>query len=142
VYLSQDPIGLNSGEPNFYTYVKDPNVLVDLFGFSCKKVPNSAKAVRDYVNDNGGPGTARLPSPPFSPRGTGRQFQNRPNRTTGKRSLPTHDSSGKPITYTEYDVKIDPHMRGATNRGGHRVVMGSDGKNYYTNNHYEKFTEF
>lgn len=31
-YISQDPIGLESGEPNFYTYVKDSNSKLDVFG--------------------------------------------------------------------------------------------------------------
>ncbi|WP_143310256.1 RHS repeat-associated core domain-containing protein [Chitinophaga vietnamensis] len=34
VYVSQDPIGLISGEPNFYAYVDDPNKLVDALGLS------------------------------------------------------------------------------------------------------------
>ncbi len=33
-YISQDPIGLNSGEPNLYSYVHDSNVLVDPSGLS------------------------------------------------------------------------------------------------------------
>ena len=35
MYISQDPIGLGSGEPNLYAYVQEPNTLVDLFGLSC-----------------------------------------------------------------------------------------------------------
>ncbi|MDO6819023.1 RHS repeat-associated core domain-containing protein [Zobellia sp. 1_MG-2023] len=31
-YLSQDPIGLHSGEPNFYSYVNDSNSWVDSLG--------------------------------------------------------------------------------------------------------------
>lgn len=34
VYLSQDPIGLLSGEPNFYSYVNNPNIWVDVFGLT------------------------------------------------------------------------------------------------------------
>ncbi|MCL5247594.1 hypothetical protein M4I21_17370 [Cellulophaga sp. 20_2_10] len=33
-YISQDPIGLASGEPNFYAYVSDSNSWVDVFGLS------------------------------------------------------------------------------------------------------------
>ena len=33
-YISQDPIGLASGEPNFYAYVKDSNSFIDPFGLS------------------------------------------------------------------------------------------------------------
>jgi uncharacterized protein RhaS with RHS repeats len=34
MYLSQDPIGLKSGEPNFYAYVFDSNSWVDPFGLA------------------------------------------------------------------------------------------------------------
>ncbi len=33
-YMSQDPIGFHSGEPNFYAYVRDSNAWVDVFGLS------------------------------------------------------------------------------------------------------------
>ncbi|MDO6855360.1 RHS repeat-associated core domain-containing protein, partial [Cellulophaga lytica] len=33
-YISQDPIGLHSGEPNFYAYVTDSNTWVDVFGLA------------------------------------------------------------------------------------------------------------
>ncbi|MGG6229999.1 RHS repeat-associated core domain-containing protein [Tenacibaculum sp. SDUM215027] len=33
-YISQDPIRLQSGEPNLYAYVNDSNSLVDIFGLS------------------------------------------------------------------------------------------------------------
>jgi RHS repeat-associated protein len=32
MYISQDPIRLHSGQPNFYAYVHDPNIWVDVFG--------------------------------------------------------------------------------------------------------------
>jgi uncharacterized protein RhaS with RHS repeats len=34
VYISQDPIGFASGEPNFYAYVNDPNSFIDPFGLA------------------------------------------------------------------------------------------------------------
>jgi RHS repeat-associated protein len=34
MYVSQDPIGLASGEPNFYAYVSDSNQLIDPFGLA------------------------------------------------------------------------------------------------------------
>jgi RHS repeat-associated protein len=37
MYVSQDPIGLNSSQPNFYAYVHDPNVWMDKFGLDCLK---------------------------------------------------------------------------------------------------------
>ncbi|MBW4501603.1 MAG: hypothetical protein KME57_19080 [Scytonema hyalinum WJT4-NPBG1] len=56
------------------------------------------------------------------------------NRPYGNRSgdLPAG------VTYTEYDV--NPYT--GKNRGTDRIVIGSDGKKYYTNNHYTDFTEF
>ncbi|MFD2909204.1 hypothetical protein ACFSX9_10735 [Flavobacterium ardleyense] len=32
--MSQDPIGLISGEPNLYAYVHDPNGWLDVFGLA------------------------------------------------------------------------------------------------------------
>ncbi|WP_062053188.1 RHS repeat-associated core domain-containing protein [Aquimarina longa] len=54
--------------------------------------------------------------------------------------LPKKDANGKPITYTEYDINKAP-QHGAT-RGKERMVVGSDGRTYYTRNHYESFKEF
>ena len=36
-YISQDPIGLAGGNPNFYAYVENSNWWVDRFGLDCKK---------------------------------------------------------------------------------------------------------
>ena len=33
-YINEDPIGFLSGEPNFFAYVGDTNVLTDVFGLS------------------------------------------------------------------------------------------------------------
>lgn len=62
----------------------------------------------------------------------GRNFENR------KQTLPTTSPDGKPITYKEYDVNpfVDPKSRGLE-----RVVIGSDGKSYFTSDHYGTFTE-
>ncbi len=62
----------------------------------------------------------------------GREFQNR------ERRLPRSDAQGKPIKYQEWDV--NPKIRGV-NRGAERLVTGSDGKAYYTNDHYRTFQE-
>src|SRR5690606_28553357 len=37
MYISQDPIGLAGNNPNFYGYVLDSNVEVDIFGLDCRK---------------------------------------------------------------------------------------------------------
>ena len=52
--------------------------------------------------------------------------------------LPDSSSSGV-IAHREWDV--NPKLPGV-NRGGERIVTGSDGSAYYTNNHYESFTLF
>lgn len=54
----------------------------------------------------------------------------------GGQILSKRDKNGNPITYTEYDV--NPSVKGK-NRGTERVVIGSDGSTYYTDNHYKTF---
>ena len=61
----------------------------------------------------------------------GRTFKN----TEGL--LPKTDATGAPIKYKEYD--INPYKKDV-DRGAERVVSGSDGKYYYTNDHYKSFT--
>ncbi len=52
--------------------------------------------------------------------------------------LPTKGKDGKPVSYQEYDVNSTP--AGKT-RDAERMVVGSDGKTYYTNDHYKTFKE-
>lgn len=86
------------------------------------------RAYRTLVEIDAGrwPGSANAP-------GTkgGDQWMNRAG------TLPKTDSSGKPITYQEWDV--NPKQRGQT-RDAERIVTGSDGSAYYTGDHYETFT--
>lgn len=56
----------------------------------------------------------------------------------GGQVLPTADASGNSVTYREWDV--NPHVPGV-NRGGQRLVTGSDGSVYYTSDHYTTFTK-
>lgn len=62
----------------------------------------------------------------------GRVFQNR------EELLPREDNAGKPILYHEWDV--NPKIEGQ-NRGTERIITGSDGRAWYTNDHYQTFTE-
>lgn len=62
----------------------------------------------------------------------GRIFQNR------ERRLEIKDAQGNKIKYQEWDV--NPKKRGQ-NRGTERLVTGSDGRAWYTNDHYQTFTE-
>jgi guanyl-specific ribonuclease Sa len=66
----------------------------------------------------------------------GRVFQNEGRQ--GGRVLPRETSDGTPISYKEYD--IHPHVRGV-NRGAERIVVGSDGRAWYTNDHYMSFIQ-
>ncbi|MBS1766957.1 MAG: ribonuclease [Acidobacteria bacterium] len=52
--------------------------------------------------------------------------------------LPDRDDSGRRIQYQEWDVH--PH-REHVNRGAERLVTGSDGRAWYTQDHYAHFTE-
>jgi guanyl-specific ribonuclease Sa len=46
---------------------------------------------------------------------------------------------GGPIRYREWDVH--PYVKGV-DRGGDRLVTGSDGSAYHTSNHYDSFVRF
>lgn len=62
----------------------------------------------------------------------GRTFQNDPPK------LPKFDGNGRKIGYREFDVnEKKPGIR----RDGERFVRGSDGRTYYSNDHYETFIE-
>ncbi len=62
----------------------------------------------------------------------GRVFTNR------EKIVPTEDSTGNPIQYQEWDV--NPKVQGQ-NRGTERILTGSDGRAWYTNDHYKSFEE-
>ena len=53
-------------------------------------------------------------------------------------NLPNNDAAGNKINYQEWDV--NPHLE-HKNRGTERLITGSDGRAYFTNNHYQSFTE-
>lgn len=61
-------------------------------------------------------------------------------RTFGnyEKHLPMLDKNDKKISYQEWD--INPKVEGK-NRGAQRLVTGSDGRAWYTADHYETFTE-
>lgn len=52
--------------------------------------------------------------------------------------LPRQDIEGRRINYQEWDV--NPKKQGR-NRGTERLVTGSDGRAWYTHDHYNSFTE-
>ena len=46
-YISQDPIGFLSGEPNFFAYVSDTNAWVDVLGLNGSKAYANARKMTD-----------------------------------------------------------------------------------------------
>jgi Flp pilus assembly pilin Flp len=79
------------------------------------------------------------PYVPLNPRNGLRPGQTSGGRAYGNRNgaLPTHDGNGNRITYTEYDV----YEYTGRNRGTYRIVVGSDGRHWFTDDHYTTFTE-
>ena len=86
-------------------------------------VPTKALKVLKYARENGVAMDGYV---------GGRRFGNFENL------LPKKDASGKRIEYQEWDV--NPKIQGK-NRGTERLITGSDGKAYYTNDHYRSFVE-
>lgn len=86
-------------------------------------VPDKALKVLKYVRENGEAIDGYV---------GGRKFGNYEGL------LPKKDASGKRINYQEWDVNAKVNGR---NRGTERLVTGSDGKAYYTNDHYRSFVE-
>lgn len=62
----------------------------------------------------------------------GRVFSNR------EKIVPQFDDKGNPIDYQEWDV--NPKIEGQ-NRGTERILTGSDGRAWYTDDHYKSFKE-
>jgi RHS repeat-associated protein len=90
-------------------------------------VPTKATDTLDHVRKTG--------QAPSGYQG-GRTFGN--DGRGGGQVLSKTDANGNPITYWEFDV--NPYQRGV-NRGAERLVVGSDGRAYFTSDHYQTFTE-
>ncbi|SPM37728.1 hypothetical protein MRAB57_5577, partial [Mycobacterium rhizamassiliense] len=93
-------------------------------------IPKNARDVLQQIDAGKWPGAANAP-------GTkgGSAFANTP--PPGRPPLlPATDSSGKPITYQEWDV--NPKVPGQ-GRDEQRIITGSDGSAWYTNDHYGTF---
>ncbi len=116
---------------------------------------SGAEGAAEYEAASGSVGAMRDPSPPQIPshaqstlaqiRQTGqppagyvggRVFRNAGRN--GERILPQSLSDGTSITYREYDVK--PFAQGV-NRGAERIVVGSDGRAWYTDDHYGSYIQ-
>ncbi len=86
-------------------------------------IPPKVFKILDYIKQNGVAMDGYV---------GGRNFQNR------ERHLDINDASGKKIKYQEWDV--NPKIQGK-NRGTERIITGSDGRAWYTNDHYQTFVE-
>jgi guanyl-specific ribonuclease Sa len=86
-------------------------------------VPEKALEVLKYVEEHGSP------MPGYE---GGRKFGNY------EKVLPQADAEGNLIRYQEWDV--NPHEPGV-NRGAQRLITSSNHKAYYTQDHYQTFTE-
>jgi guanyl-specific ribonuclease Sa len=84
-------------------------------------IPQKAFDILRYVKENGRAKEGYV---------GGRKFSNY------EKLLPTEDEKGQKIVYQEWDV--NPKIQGK-NRGAERMVTGSDGKAYYTSDHYRTF---
>ena len=87
------------------------------------QIPKKVYEVLRYIRDN------NRPMPGYV---GGRIFSNR------EELLPREDNNGKPILYHEWDV--NPKTAGQ-NRGTERIITGSDGRAWYTDDHYRSFRE-
>ncbi len=104
-------------------YASENRVDADKSGIHPKNVPEKALRVLKYVRENGVAMSGYV---------GGRRFGN------FEGLLPKKDKSGKRIDYQEWDV--NPKTQGK-NRGAERLITGSDGKGYYTGDHYGSFIE-
>lgn len=103
-----------------------------LFGYDTQRavsapVPAEAMQVLAHVRATG------LALPGYE---GGRRFGN--YGSGGEQLLPVADGHGDRIHYREWD--IHPRLMGQ-NRGPERLVTGSDGRAWFTANHYGTFTE-
>lgn len=92
-----------------------------------RNVPREALATLAYIRAHGS-------APPGHV--GGRRFGNYGG--SGEQKLPQRDALGRPIDYREWD--IHPKVPGR-NRGPQRLVTGSDGRAWYTADHYATYTE-
>jgi len=87
------------------------------------EIPQKVDDVLKYIRAN------HQPMPGYV---GGRVFSNR------EKVVPQFDDKGNPIEYQEWDV--NPKIVGQ-NRGAERILTGSDGRAWYTSDHYKSFKE-
>ena len=123
-FINQDPIGL-WGDENFYTFAPNVQDWVDPLGLIRKaKLGRSKKLrIRKIVEEARGKKGAT-------------PFKNK--NPDGTRPLPIG------VCYTEHDYEPEPtnaQRKNGADRGKKRIVIGDNGKIYYTSDHYRTFVE-
>ncbi|MCE9533567.1 MAG: dienelactone hydrolase family protein [Planctomycetes bacterium] len=86
-----------------------------------KGIPDKVLKVLKFVDDNGD-----------APDG----FEGGRNFLNIEKHLPLNDDKGRRLKYREWDVNP---LRKGVNRGAERLVTGTDGSAYYTDDHYKSF---
>lgn len=104
---------------------QDPTHALDPAQVVVQHIPDSARHVLDAID---------LFGSPLAGYKGGRAFAN-DGRGNGQ-VLPTTDANGDLVSYREWDV--NPRQPGV-DRGGERLVTGSDGSAWYTSDHYQTF---
>lgn len=86
------------------------------------KIPTRARDTLRHIDRTG-----------YPPKGVegGRTYKN--DGRQGSQILPPRTRSGKPIKYQEWDVSLPKNKGG---RGKERLITGSDGSAWYSNDHY------
>ncbi len=113
-----------SGNTHPATFAVSTRSSPTLSASDLSRVEHKVLAVLDVVDRTG--------QPPAGYRG-GTPFMN-DGRDRGE-VLPRRSADGRPVTYREWDV--NPYT--GANRGTERLVTGSDGSAWYTNDHYNTF---
>lgn len=120
-YKVAEPSNQQSGQKETKADRKNERESTDYQSNKQGKIPQKVYEVLKYIKENG-----------TAPDGYvgGRKFGNY------EKQLPQKDDNGRRINYQEWDV--NPKQKGR-NRGAERLVTGSDGRVYYTKNHYKSF---
>ena len=111
----------NRDKGEYVNYFSKSQTQANKLNIRVGNIPEKALKVLKYVRENG---------VGMSGYAGGRRFGN------FEGLLPKKDASGKRIDYQEWDV--NPKVQGK-NRGTERLITGSDGKGYFTNDHYGSF---
>ena len=112
--------GQSSGNPNSDSSIPKKNI---------EDLPKNVRDSYKKYEESGWKGARKDQSPKTK---GGGEFKNIPPK------LPQKDSNGRKIDYREFDV--NSKISGKP-RDRERFIRGSDGRTYYSDDHYETFTE-